>query len=230
MTPPTPGRRTTADPPPAVRARQSPGPDSGRTYAGESPEEREQRRRRQLLAACQELFGTYGYSATKVERICALAQVSTRHFYQLYPSKEAAFVDLYDILIRQSYQQVALSLEETEDLPFDGRIAAAFSAYLRPLFTDMRAARVAFVEIVGLSPAIEKRRLEYRETLIAVIESETRGAVARGEIVDRDFRFATLSLIGAATVTVHDWVTRGDGRAAEQIQRQLSDLAISLLG
>jgi len=214
----------------AVRTRPPSGPDSGRTYGGESADERALRRRRQLLGACMELFGTVGYRATKVERICTLAKVSTRHFYEQYPGKEAAFVDLYDQLIRKSYQQVALSLAETESQPMDQRITAAFAAYLRPLFADMRAARVAFVEIVGLSPMIEQRRQEYRETLIAVIESETRAAVQRGEIADRDFRFAILSLVGAATVNVHDWATRKDPRSAEDIQAQLLALAVTLLG
>jgi len=217
------------DRPSAARPGQAPGPDSGRTYGGETAEEREQRRRRQLLAACQELFGTRGYAATKVERICSLAQVSTRHFYQQYPSKEAAFIDLYDFLIRQSYQQVELSLAQTAGLPFGQRLTEGFAAYLRPLFTDMRAARVAFVEVIGLSPAIEKRRLEYRETLIAVIESTAREAVEQGEIADRDFRFAVLSLIGSTTVNVHDWVTRADTRTPQEIQDQLFRLAIGLL-
>lgn len=220
---------TTPQPASTVRTRPPTGPDGGRTYGGESPAERTERRRRQLLAACMELFGTIGYRATKVERICALAKVSTRHFYEQYPGKEAAFVDLYDQLIRKSYQQVALSLAETEGSAMDTRITDAFAAYLRPLFTDMRAARVAFVEIVGLSPVIEQRRMEYRETLITVIESTVRPAVERGEIADRDFRFAILSLVGSATVNVHDWVTRKDPRSADEVQQQLVDLAIGLL-
>jgi hypothetical protein len=77
---------------------------------------------------------------------------------------------------------------------------------------------------------IEQRRQEYRETLIAVIESETRAAVQRGEIADRDFRFAILSIVVAATVNVHYWATRKDPRSAEEIQQQLVDLAITLLG
>ncbi|HSV37473.1 MAG TPA: TetR/AcrR family transcriptional regulator [Nocardioidaceae bacterium] len=201
----------------------------GRPYAGQSADERDAQRRARLLAATRELIGTKGYAATKIDRICALANVSTRHFYRQYDGKESAFIDLYDQLTSESYERVLESLQHTEGRPLAERVTAGFSAYLQPMFDDVRTARIAFVEVIGVSPRIEQLRLEYREVLISVIEAEGTAAVTRGEVADRDFRFASLALIGAANVIVHDWAIKADRLSAKAVQQKLVALAVDLL-
>ena len=201
----------------------------GRPYAGQSADERDAQRRTRLLAATRELIGTKGYAGTKIERICALANVSTRHFYRQYDGKESAFIDLYDQLTNESYERVLASLQLTEGRPLSERVAAGFAAYLQPMFDDVRTARIAFVEVIGVSPRIERLRLDYREVLIATIEAEGAAAVARGEVADRDFRFAALALIGAANVIVYDWAIKADRIPAKDVQQKLVALAVDLI-
>lgn len=202
---------------------------NGRVYAGQSADEREAERRARLLEATRELIGGDGYAATTVERICSQAGVSTRHFYLLYPNREAAFIDLYDTMTGESFGRLVSSLQGTEGRPLAERVSAAFMAYLRPTLEDLRAARITFVEVMGVSAALESKRLEYRESLIALVELEGTAAVARGEIADRDFRFAALALIGAASAIVYDWAVRPDRTPVAAIEEQLADLAVDLL-
>lgn len=202
---------------------------TGRSYAGRSADERDAERRNRLLAACLELIGTKGYAATTVERICTTANVSTRHFYLQYANKEAAFIDLYDELTAASYRNVLASLEETQGQPMEERIGQAVLAYFDPMLADLRVARISFVEIVGASPRIEELRLRYRETLVDVVRAESAQAVARGEIRDRDFRFATLALAGAATNVAHDWMLRPDREPVAELEQALMRLAVALL-
>ena len=63
-----------------------------RRYSGQSADERDAARRKRLLAAATDFIGTQGYAATTVERICAEAKVSTRHFYQQFDNKESVFL------------------------------------------------------------------------------------------------------------------------------------------
>ncbi len=201
----------------------------GRVYAGQSPGERDAARRARLLAAMHDLVGTRGYSALTIERVCAQANVSTRNFYQLYDGKEAAFADLYDDLLTQSGERVVASLVATAGRPLADRIPAAFLAFMAPTFDDLRTARILFVEVVGLSARIETTRLRNREKLIELIEAESRAAVVRGEVVDRDWRFAALALIGSATAIALDWMLRKDRQPIEQLEQQLGELAVTLL-
>lgn len=201
----------------------------GRAYAGRSAAERDAERREKLKAASLEMIGTQGYVTTTVERICSQAGVSTRHFYQLYETKEDAFVDVYRDLMAESFQHVLAAFGDDNERPMAERVAAAFVAYLGPMFADPRVARLAFVEIMGVSPRVEELRISFRERLIELVEREGRAAVKRGEIERRDFRFAALALVGAANATVYDWMSKPSRPTNSVMETALANLAITLL-
>ena len=200
-----------------------------RIYSGRSPQERDDERRQRLYRAAIELFGTQGYAATSVERLCAAAKVSTRHFYQLYDNKEAALLDTYATLTSTSFAEVGAALVASEGAPIADRLARAVRAYLEPLMADRRKSRIAFVEIVGVSPTVEVHRMEFRRTIVAMIEHEGRLAVTRGEIADRDFHFAGMALIGAINSVVHFWMLEPRQGSTEAFERAVVDLAVTLV-
>lgn len=204
-------------------------PDTARLYSGRSADERDADRRRRLLAAGRELFATAGYAATSVERLCSEAKVSTRHFYQLYEGKEPAFLDVYGEINRDALDRALEALAETEGRPFPDRLTQVLYAYLGPLVDDLRATRIAIVVAVGLSPRVEEFRLAQREVLLGIAEQEGRAAVARGEIADRDFRFATLALVGAANAVLYDWSVRGGDGDVTALEERLAEIALQLL-
>jgi AcrR family transcriptional regulator len=201
----------------------------GRVYAGKSAPERNAARRARLLKAMFDIVGTRGYAELTVERLCARANVSTRDFYKQYEGKEAAFTDLYDCLLGQSNRRLRAALADSAGRPLGDRIPAAIVAYLTPMFADLRAARIAFIEVVGLSARIEETRLRNRERLIRLIEAEGTAAAARGEVTDRDFRFAATALVGSAATLAHDWMLRDARPPIEQLEGQLAALAVTLL-
>lgn len=202
---------------------------TGRSYAGRSAEERDAERRTRVLAGARDVIGGEGYAATTVEKICTRAGVSTRHFYLLYATKEDAFVDLYRELTAESFRRALGTFAASAGQPMPQRVSEAFVAYLEPMFTDHPAARIAFVEVMGVSPRLEEIRLSFRESLIAFIETESAAAVSRGEVADRDFRFAALALIGAANALVYDWVIRPTPPSDREMREALGRLAVTLL-
>lgn len=201
----------------------------GRSYGGRSAAERDAERRERLKAATLELVGTQGYVATTVEKICSQAGVSTRHFYLLYETKEDAFVDIYRDLMAQSFQHALTAFGGDTSRPMADRVADAFVAYLVPMFADPRVARLAFVEIMGVSPRVEELRISFRERLIELVEREGGAAVKRGEIEPRNFRFAALALVGAANATVYDWMSAPKRPSDAEMGGALANLAITLL-
>jgi AcrR family transcriptional regulator len=200
-----------------------------RRYGGQSAEERDHARLLRLRAAALDLFGTTGYQSTSIGRVCSTASVSTRHFYQRFSSKEELLLDLYGAITAEAYAAVGHSLTATAGLGYGHRLEAAVRAYLGPVLADPRTARIAFVEIVGVSPRMEQQRLDFRATIVALVEEEGRQAVDRGEISPRDLRFLALSLSGAINVVVHDWMLQRTRVSARRLEDQLSTLAVHLL-
>lgn len=200
-----------------------------RSYGGLTSEERNAQRRARLLAAATDIIGTRGYAATTIPNLCSASKVSTRNFYELYGTKEDLFVDLYDGITADSYTRVTASLEATAGAPLADRIPVALMAYLDPMLKDPRVARIAFVEIMGASQRIETLRLNYRETLIEIVGGQGAEAVEAGEISERDWRFASLALIGAVTAIVYDWALHRNRPSRQELEAQLTQLAVTLL-
>ena len=200
-----------------------------RRYGGQSAGERDRERLMRLRAAAMELFGTQGYAAVPVERLCSEAKVSTRHYYQVFSNKEDALLDIYSEITSTAVANVGQALEATEGQSITVRLRSAVHAYLGPMLDDARMARIAFVEVVGVSHRVEDTRLQFRNGIVALIERESSAAVDRGELTSKDFRFRALAFLGAVNVLVHDWSIRPDHVDAERLSDQLCDLAVELI-
>lgn len=200
-----------------------------RRYSGRTTEERRAARRQRLLDTALELYGTDGYPAVSIERLCTEAKVSTRHFYQEFPGKEAVLIAVHGGIVELAMGRTAQALAAAPASPIGPRLEAAVTAYLDTVMSDPLRARVTFVEVVGASPEVERQRLAFRETIVALVEYEGTAAVERGEIAPRDFRFAAMAFIGAVNATVYDWFLHQPQPPREQLQSALIDLAFVLL-
>ncbi|WP_432943185.1 TetR/AcrR family transcriptional regulator [Kribbella sp. CA-253562] len=202
---------------------------SVRRYSGRSVDEWKAARRERLLDAALELFGTDGYPATSVERLCTQAKVSTRHFYHEFQNKEAVLLAVHAQVIELAVRTTGEALAATADAPVRERITAAVDGYLHTIMTDLRRARISFVEVVGASPAVEEQRIAFRELLISSVISIGEAAVARGEITRKDFRFIGLCFMGAVNTVVYDWMLTDPRPPEHQVQDALRELAVNLM-
>jgi AcrR family transcriptional regulator len=202
---------------------------SVRRYSGRSVDEWKAARRERLLEAAVELFGTDGYTATSVERLCTQAKVSTRHFYHEFQNKEAVLLAVHAEVIEVAVRNTGEALALTIDAPVRDRMNAAVDALLRTMMADLRRAQISFVEVVGASPAVEEQRIGFRDLLITSITQVGASAVARGEIPKRDFRFLGLAFIGAVNTVVYDWMLARPRPPGDHVRTALKDLAVTLM-
>ncbi|MFC0624785.1 TetR/AcrR family transcriptional regulator [Kribbella deserti] len=200
-----------------------------RRYSGRSVDEWKAARRERLMEAAFELFGTEGYTSTSVERLCAHAKVSTRHFYHEFPNKEAVLLAAHKHIMETGVQGTTAALAEHMNDKVPVRVRSAVDAYLRMVMSDLRRAQLSFVEVVGISPALEHQRLAYREMLVATVVHIGETGVARGEISPKDFRFLGLSFIGAVNTVVYDWMVCDPRPPADEVREALINLGLSLM-
>ncbi len=73
--------------------------------------------RSRILRAAAECFTQAGYDATGVAEICARAGVSKGAFYHHFPSKQAAFLALFDTWIAGLDERILAALEAGETAP-----------------------------------------------------------------------------------------------------------------
>jgi AcrR family transcriptional regulator len=197
-------------------------------YGGKSAQERRAERRARFLDAGLQLFGeTPGYRATSVASLCEAAGLSTRQFYEEFDGLEDVLAALHSLVNDWAEEATRAALADAGDLPLESRASLAFRAYAAAAISDPRRIRIAFVEIVGVSPRLERQRLTRRARWVNLIEAETTAAAARGEAAQRDYRIASTAFIGAVNGLIHDWSA---GEVDATLDQIVDELVLLLLG
>lgn len=159
---------------------------------------RDQERRRRLLDAALELYGTIGYRAATVQAVCRLAKVSTRSFYELYSDQE----ELLERLYLDLNGEVLEAITDVVIGPASDAFTAArklVAAALGPMLNDERKARVLEVEAVGVSEALERERRLTLRRLAAAVDAAFAALADAGVIVAVPQGLTSLILVGGIT-------------------------------
>jgi AcrR family transcriptional regulator len=204
-------------------------PRRKRRILGLDDEQRQTQRRRLLLDAALELFGTRGYANTSIELLCQTAAIGTNSFYELYPNKQAVMVGLYDRISDQLRQ--ALTDEHATHHNDPDPIRPLVSAFVHAAADDPRIARVAFIEAAGISPTVEDHRRRTRNAFIDGLQAiGTDIRQARLQTSDHQTRDRTgpsprrnaVAIVGAITEMTLDWLLNHD---PDPIDKLIDDIA-----
>jgi len=162
-------------------------------------------RRRQLLAAAQELFVSHGYHAAAMDDIAERAGVSKPVLYQHFPSKLDLYLALLDTHAEDMLTRVRQALVGTEDNP--QRVHNVLTAYFDFVDGEDRgdqgAFRLIFATDLANEPVVRARvdRVA-RLTMQAVadtVAADTGLARAQAELL-------STALTGAAQITAAWWL------------------------
>lgn len=187
---------------------------TGRTYGGESADERSARRRQQFLSAGLELFGTIGYGATGVRSVCRTAGLTDRYFYEQFDNLEALLLAVYE----DCTDRLALAVDPGADVVDDDlatEITAGLDRFLATVEGDHRLARVVWFEVLGVSERIEAASLarmrRFGDQLIELLAE--RGAATVGAPGSTStLRILADAAVGGVSQVVMAWCAAGFDR------------------
>ena len=180
----------------------------GRIYGGRSEQERRSDRRHRLLAAGLELFGTEGWSGATIERLCHVAGVATRSFYEEFSSREALLLAVYEDVMGELVTGVLPRLAATTGTD-EQRLRAGISGYVDYLTQDPRRARVVHREIRAagvLEPERQRMLLRFADLIVREMHLGDLAGVAERRVL-------ALALAGAVTEVLVDWVAQPEPRS-----------------
>lgn len=199
-----------------------------RRYRGRLPDERRAERRRRLLDAGLELFGTAGYHGTSIERLCAQAGVTARHFYQEFPGREALLDALCQELISEVAQNVLDALAGAQGQTPRSRTRAAISAFVHGMLDDPRRARVVCIEMTGISPELERTRQEALHGFARITQAEIERSADAGWIARRDYHLAALVAVGGTRELVMEWVSGDRSLPLDALIQELTRIFVAI--
>jgi TetR/AcrR family transcriptional regulator, regulator of autoinduction and epiphytic fitness len=193
-----------------------------------APQRLTDRKRLAILEAAADQFRSFGFEATSMDKIAAIAGVSKRTVYNHFPSKDELFAETLVQLFHSS--AALLELPYRADLPLRDQLTALMNQKVRTLadknFLDL--ARVAIAEAVHAperARPIIARLGEREEGVTAWI----RAAQADGKLKEGDPAFAATLLQGQVkAVAFWPQVTMGAPPLAPAMHAPLVDAAVSM--
>jgi len=187
---------------------------TGRPYGGRSPDERRAERRRRLLAAALELYGTAGFRATSVAQVCRTARVAPAKFYEEFSSSDDLLAQLgLDIWLPVRDRVLAQMTAAAPSVP--GMMRAGVEAYCHGLLEDPRKARVLCVELrtlPELADAARHEQIAQFGTLSRVGFLAVNAAAAEPLLDDRQLATLAVALVGAIDEAVRHWLAEPEPR------------------
>ncbi|MGW9118551.1 TetR/AcrR family transcriptional regulator [Streptomyces sp. NPDC055663] len=200
---------------------------AGGRYGGKDASERQAERRRRFMEAGLEMFGAvHGYRGTRIADLCKAAGLSSRQFYEEFRTLEDLLAELHLYVNDVAEQAVLDVLPTIQDKPPRERIILMLRAYVKGAASDLRHARIAYVEIVGVSPRLDRQRLDRRSVWIDLLGRQVDDALERGEFPPDDYRIAGAAFIGAINGLMHDWVIGWIDATIEEITGELIKIAL----
>lgn len=178
--------------------------EPGRSYRGADATQRRDERRRRLVAAAIEVFGTEGYRNATVAKICASAGLTKRYFYESFNSSEDLLLAAYDHAVALLLDSVRTGAETGTDP--DTRIRGAITGLFTRIADDPRMARLVLLEIIGISERVDQR---YRDATRQFVETLLVGAQAATQWTPPPGahpRVVATGLVGAVLMIAQQWL------------------------
>ncbi len=177
-------------------------------------------RRKQLLAAAQEVFVANGYHAAAMDDIAERAGVSKPVLYQHFPGKLELYLALLDTHCDALIDRVRGAMDATTDNK--DRVGGAMRAYFEFVDHESEAFRLVFESDLRNDPAVRERvdRVERSciEAITATIMGDTGVDKAPAEVL-------AAGLVGAAQTSAQFWLASGRAVTKDDAEALMTTLA-----
>ncbi|MHA7143148.1 TetR/AcrR family transcriptional regulator [Arthrobacter sp. TmT3-37] len=171
------------------------------TASGKSLRLPRDERRRQLLAAAQEVFVGSGYHGAAMDDIAVAAKVSKPVLYQHFPGKRDLYLALLDSHLAELTQLLVDALRSTDDNKL--RVHATMRAYFQFIAQDSRAHRLVFESDISNEPDVSSRleafNAQFANDIAGVIAGDTQLSLVEATLLGR-------GLAGMAQISARYWL------------------------
>ena len=177
----------------------------GRTYAGESLEDRQAKRRLQFIEAAYELFGTIGFRQTTVRNLCKQAGLTDRYFYESFQSIEQLLAEVYQREIRHIETEVLTSISENIN---HASIKTLIEQTLEVFFAvaeKPKTAKIVWFEVLGVSETIDQLYISTIQNFANLFAQLSMNIYPDLKIPNAEVTTIAIGVIGAISQTTSLW-------------------------
>jgi AcrR family transcriptional regulator len=185
----------------------SPAP-AGRPFRGLQPEERQQRRREQLIEAGLEVFGARGFHGVRVRDICVQARLTERYFYESFENREALFLAVYDHAVGRIRDAILAAIPApAPDVVLTAR--GALRAFLETLQAEPRLARILLIDVFTVGQDVANQSRRAMQSFADLVRDLVHHLYPEIDALDLDAQLIANGLVGSTVYQAIQWAFNG---------------------
>lgn len=181
-----------------------PASGTSRVYGGATAEERVAERRRKLIEAGMNLFGSPGSESVRTKDVIVEAGLTERYFYESFSDLGALFDAVLDLTMDAVECAVNAAVVEAPDDSI-ARVSIALRTAVDTLAADPRMIRIIFVEALGRGGRVGSRRNEILVRAAANFFRWSGTDVGPFETSPVESRLRAFAVSGAASELLISW-------------------------
>ena len=193
-----------------------------RTYAGETGDERRERRRAAFMEAALDLVAgsdlVGGWDRVTVRAACAAARLNDRYFYESFADRDALLLATRDHVAAGALRALRAAIEGTKP---DERIRAVVVAVIDFFSVDPRRGRLMF----DPHPALLGRRREMLATLSRIVADQSTEILGDRAAAAADRELGALTLVSGTMEVFAGWL-RGE---VDVTRAHLADFLVAMI-
>lgn len=177
---------------------------ASRVYGGATGEERVAERRRKLVEAGMNLFGSSASGLVRVKDVVSESGLTDRYFYESFSDLGALFNAVFDHAAESLETQVSKAIVDAPDDAF-ARVSIALRTTVDVLAGDPRMIRIFFVEALGTGGRAGGRRNEILVRAAGNFFKWQATGAPSFESSPMESRMKALAISGAAAELLISW-------------------------
>ena len=194
-----------------------------RVYGGIDAKLRKEERRKKLIEAGLEAFGTRGYAKTNIKLICKTAGLTERYFYESFNHKEDLLCAVYREIVGEEQRDSMTILQDGEGPPLE-TASRALKIFYQRFQQDPRRAHLQLFEILGVSPNIDREYQNAMRLLADFVRLFLRKVFPNIHEEALNRSLIPTGLAGSIIMIAHEWVLDGFKTPLDDIISQSTDL------
>lgn len=192
-----------------------------RSYAGLSKEERIAKRQLMLMQTAMQLSDEIGWHNLSVERLCIVAKLNKRYFYESFIDLDAlagAVIDHVSLEVTQKIYQAMMNAQTVEAMAH-----STINTFVNFVVDVPSRARLIFGDL-STNNAMAKHRKRLVKIMVNEITRNARQIHQPTNVSDTTIETCALFLIGGTGQVILDWLDTPDKMPIEQIINDITTL------
>ncbi|OFB43356.1 transcriptional regulator [Mycolicibacterium sp. (ex Dasyatis americana)] len=197
-----------------------------RGYGGVSAADRRTERRGKLLAAGRQIWGESGITEVTVRAVCTEAGLTSRYFYEQFPSRDALLFAISDD-VRDQLLTALVNAGVGDPGTLTDKLRSALTAFLDIIAADPHIHRIATGDVSSVAGLAEHRThiLEMITDLIVQLAPDVLQATTPNSA---ELRRGAQFMVGGVNQIIESWLA-DPTETTEELAAECADLCVAVV-